>query len=485
MEKDPSIVETGGCDRVVSRAEGVVIDEAFVDPAVEKRALRKFDYIMIPQIIILVIIAQLDRSNIGNAKVFGLEKGLKLHGSQFNNIVTLFYPTYIVCEVPWVVALKRYGVNRILSISMVGWSVVTLGSGFVNNYSQMLACRILLGVFEGALNPCLIMTISTIWDRNSQAKRVSVIYVASGLSGAFGGLIAYAIQSMGRKHGLDPWRWLFIVEGIISVVLCGLSWLSMPTSAAKAWFLTHEEKESMLARAANNVRFQGTEEKLAWSHIRAAVFEPYIWLGGITLFANSTATLGFGVFLPTIIRGMGYTALQANYLTIPVYLFVALCCFVCAFGADRLKSRAVPLMILPIPTIIGYAMVIGSAKKGVGYAAMFLCGGGMFSLSTLLLVWISINISPDYKRSVGVGIMGMLGNCAGVLSAQIYQTTDAPRYVTGNAISLGMEGVAWVGVALMYLMLRLRGNKKDKMKADGVTTNGKLGDRALDFVYLL
>lgn len=109
----------------------------------------------------------------------------------------------------------------------------------------------------------------------------------------------------------------------------------------------------------------------------------------------------------------------------------------------------------------------------------------MFCLSTLLLVWISINISPDYKRSVGVGIMGMLGNCAGVLSAQIYQTTDAPRYVTGNAISLGMEGVAWVGVALMYLMLRLRGNKKDKMKADGATTNGKLGDRALDFVYLL
>lgn len=109
----------------------------------------------------------------------------------------------------------------------------------------------------------------------------------------------------------------------------------------------------------------------------------------------------------------------------------------------------------------------------------------MFSLSTLILVWISINISPDYKRSVGVGIMGMLGNCAGVLSSQIYQNTDAPRFVTGNSISLGMEIVAWVGIGLMYMILRLRNAKKEKMKSEGATTNGKRGDRALDFVYLL
>lgn len=427
MEKDPSIVETGGCERVVSSAQGVVVEERYIDPVVEKRALRKFDYIMIPQIIILVILAQLDRSNIGSVSgvtiaMLGVSlsnwiaemrespvskvrtitillsfrecygspltvpiEGLKLRGNDFNNIATLFYPTYIVCEVPWVVALKRYGVNRVLSISMTGWSAVTLGSGFVHSYSQMLACRVLLGIFEGALNPCLIMTISTIWDRNSQAKRVSVIYIASGLSGAFGGLIAYAIQTMGFRHGLAPWRWLFIVEGIISIVICTTSWFTMPTSAERAWFLDDKEKEAMMARRANDAIFKGTEEKLDWSDIRNAVFEPFVWLGGITLFANSTATLGFGVFLPTIIRGMGYTNLQANYLTIPVYLFIALCCFLCAFGADRLKSRAIPLFILPLLTIIGYAMVIGSPKQGVGYAAMFFCGAGKAMASIIII----------------------------------------------------------------------------------------------------
>ena len=111
---------------------------------------------------------------------------------------------------------------------IVGWSLVTLCTGFIQNYGQAMAVRVLLGIFESGFSPCLAVTMSTIWDRDTAGWRISLLYVANALSGAFGGLIAYGIQSMGEQHGLAAWRWLFIVEGSISIVLGTISWFTLP-----------------------------------------------------------------------------------------------------------------------------------------------------------------------------------------------------------------------------------------------------------------
>lgn len=107
-------------------------------------------------------------------------------------------------------AVKRYGANTVLGIALVLWSIVTLCTGFVQNYAQCIVVRLLLGAAEAGLFPALSFIISTIWDRENQAKRVSLLYMSSAASGAVGGLFAYGIQSMGRQKGLDAWRWLFV-----------------------------------------------------------------------------------------------------------------------------------------------------------------------------------------------------------------------------------------------------------------------------------
>lgn len=123
-------------------------------------------------------------------------------------------------------AVKRYGANSVMAISLVCWSLVTIGNGFIKNYRQAIAMRLLLGIFEAGLFPSLTFIISTIYSREKQAKRLAVIYGASALSGAFGGLIAYGIQLMGERRGLEAWRWLFIIEGCISVVICVGAWFT-------------------------------------------------------------------------------------------------------------------------------------------------------------------------------------------------------------------------------------------------------------------
>lgn len=187
---------------------------------------------------------------------------------------------------------------------MVGWSISTLGTGFCKTYGHALACRLLLGAFESGLLPSMIFTISTIWNRKQQAKRVAVIYCATTLSGAFGGLIAYGIQSMGTRRGLEPWRWLFIIEGVISLAFGFVFLLTIPVSADKAWFLTSAQAECMRQKKQRDALFKG-QDQLEKKHIWMALKDPLVYITGLSLFASSLPLLGFGTFLPTIILGLG------------------------------------------------------------------------------------------------------------------------------------------------------------------------------------
>lgn len=128
------------------------------------------------------------------------------------------------------------------------------------------------------------------------------------MSGAFGGLFAYGIQSMGERRGLAAWRWLFILEGIISVIICGCCWLSFPNTPETAWFLNEDEKKLMVMRKERDAVYKGDagEDKFDWKYAKMALSDPFIYLASLSFFCSSIAIFGFGTFLPTIIRGLGY-----------------------------------------------------------------------------------------------------------------------------------------------------------------------------------
>jgi MFS family permease len=297
----------------------------------------------------------------------------------------------------------------------------------VKNYEQAVACRLLLGFAEAGIFPALTFIVSTIWPRESQAKRVAVLYGASALAGAFGGLIAYGIQLMGERHGLEAWRWLFIVEGIISIALGLLCWATLPKSSEHAWFLKPEERQLMLNRRQRDFAYKG-ESKLSLADARMAFTDPMVLAAGLALFCAGIPLFGFGVFLPTIIRGLGFEDIQVNYLTIPVYVFGCMYLAAITYISDRLRKRAVVAVCAPVIVIIGYAIVVGTDNVGAGYFAMFLCAG-VYSYNTLLLTWVSNNIRPDSKRSAALPWFICLGNISGVAASQIYPNHTAPRYV--------------------------------------------------------
>ena len=464
---------------------GASTDTIYIDPAKEKLVLKKFDKFLLPQAFLFILLNYLDRSNLGNARVFGFEKDIGLVDNQFGNLVTLFFVPYIVTEVFWVTAVKRFGPNYVITVALIGWCAATIGTGFVQNYHQALACRMLLGLCEAGVAPAFTFIFSTIYDRGSTAKRVALINFSNAVSGAFGGLFAWAIQSMGARQGLEAWRWLFIIEGAVSLALCGGCLWSFPNKPETAWFLNEDDKALMRLRKQRDAAYKGADDEFRWSYVREALTDPFIYVASLAFFTSSVAIFGYGTFLPTLIRGFGYDQFEANYLTIPVYAVGACSLLVQAYWSDRLRQRALFLMISAVPVIVAYVICIGTPNRIAGYVAMFILVTGVYSFSCLMMTWVATNLTPDYKRSVGLPIFASIGNCSGLVAGQLYPKSQAPRYVTGNSISAGLEAVAAVFVALTWLLLRRRNQLKDKLVKEGATENGEVGDKALGFRYIL
>ncbi|KAH8171214.1 major facilitator superfamily protein [Sarocladium implicatum] len=458
-------------------------DELEIDTAIESKVLHKFDRWMMPQMALLVLFGYLDRTNIGNARIFGFEEDTGMKGTDFNDISMYFYITYVIFETPWVIAVKKWGPGRVLAIAIISWSAITLGTGFVSSYGQTIACRVLLGAAEAGLFPALTYVISEIYPARSQGKRVAVLYITIAVSGAVGGLFAYGVQSMGSRHGLSAWRWLFIVEGIISFVLGLVCWLSLPTSPESAWFLKEEEKVVMRRIRERNNPYKESSG-LDWSQFRMALTDPFVYLASVSLFCSSIAMFGFGTFLPTLLKGLGYTGLAPNYLSIPVYVLASISTGITTFVSDRYQRRAICLIHSPILVIVGYAIALGTDHKAAGFVGMFLVGAGVYSFNTVLVTWVANNIQPESKRSVAIAMLISIANASGLAASQIYPSYDAPRYIMGNAISLGSEFIALACVGLIYALLKWRMREKNRLLAEGKESNGKQGDMALDFEYV-
>ena len=276
-----------------------------------------------------------------------------------------------------------------------------------------------------------------------------------------------------------------IIEGAISLFLCTLVWFTLPKNAEEAWFLTASEKAVMRARKARNSLYIGSDE-FDWKYVKQACTDPFVYASAALLFCSSIPLFGFGTFLPTIIKGLGYDGLAPNYLSIPCYVLAAISLIFWTTLSDRLGKRALFAFLAPIPCVIGYAIVVGTSSPAAGYTAMFMCAAGIYPYNALIFTWVLNNVSPDWKRSVAAPLFASLANISGVVSSQIYPSSDSPRYLKGNAISLAMEAIACGGVGLVWLLLKRRDQKKERLLAEGKVDNG-FGeeDRGLKFRYAL
>jgi MFS family permease len=299
---------------------------------------------------------------------------------------------------------------------MFCWSIVIIGTGFMHTANQLYASRLLLGLFESGMFPCLAVYLSTFYKREEQGLRIAYLLVSAALSGAFGGLFAFALLKMNGVGGLAGWRWLFIVEGLATVVISIAIFFLLPDNFETARFLNEEDRRIMRIRAEIAARYNGKEE-FEWKEIRKAFQDPKTWISCWSQFMGDICSFGLSTFLPLIIKGFGYTTVRTQLLTIPVFLVAAFFFVLVSWCSDHFGKRVFFMLPAVLVTMIGYALQLGIpiSNKAVLYFSTFLIAPGIYIILWLNCTWLLNCHAGYYKRATAVGMNQTIGNAAGVV----------------------------------------------------------------------
>ncbi|RVX70372.1 hypothetical protein B0A52_05871 [Exophiala mesophila] len=477
---------------------GEGVDTSNVDPA---KTLRKMDLRLIPMLAILYLLSFLDRSNIGNAKIQGMQKDLNLSGPQYNLCATVFFFTYCLFEVPSNLLLKRLSPSIWLPGIMVAWGTVMTLMGLVQNYHGLLIARIFLGVAEAGLYPGVSFYLTMWYCTNELAFRQALFFSAASVAGAFSGLLAYAIVKMDGVGGLEGWRWIFILEGLLTVAVALFAFWALYDFPDTAGFLTLEEKAWVVHR----LKYQGSKKSgrnvaesdhFEWKYVIRAFKDWQIWLSLFMYWGIVNPLYSISLFLPTIINQLGYTATTAQLLTIPIYITAAILAVVVGYMSDKATKRGAsrwPYVFVPMCAIlIGFIMAISASAAGgvpgVVYAGVFIATCGIYPAFPGNITWISNNLAGSYKRAAGMALMISGGNLGGAMASNFYRAVDAPKYLLGHGLDIGFVVLGLVAVITLRISYGRINAKREKSGAiEGMTDEelSDLGDKSPSFRYTL
>ncbi|GJN93252.1 hypothetical protein Rhopal_006299-T1 [Rhodotorula paludigena] len=441
-----------------------------ISPAEKKRLLRRLDSFIAPMVAILYLISFLDRSNLGNASTGGMLEDIGAPSNGLSVTTSIFYATYVTFEPFFTTILKTVKPSILLPTVVVIWGAIVLANGFIENYASLVAFRLVLGFLESALTPCLFLLLTFFYVRDELALRTSYMFaglpqmfwligtlliVSAATAGVVGGLIAAGLLKMDGTHGLEGWRWLYIVEGAITIGIGLISPIFIANSPQTAWYLSDRQKLLVKVRTVQSRQYNGNDA-FSWAEVRKAFTEPMIWISGL---------------------------MQIGFDTGAAIVYMA-----CAYTADKFDMRFYLILPTAVVTCIGYAILIAvQHNTGVQLFACFLCATGVYTAVGLNVSWCTANTAGVRKRSTGIGIQQLVGNCGGIIAGQIYRSIDRPYYRLGHAVSLGAMIWAIFWMCVYVWLLRARNAKKLAMtdaEKEEQDKAGVTGDRHWSFMYV-
>ncbi|KAK5115813.1 hypothetical protein LTR85_009407 [Meristemomyces frigidus] len=467
------------------------IDEIYIDPQRERRLLWKIDAFLVPLLTLSFLSAYLDRSNIGNAAIAGMPEDLGLSKQGLANAVLFFYVTYVPFEIPGSLLVKTIKPSRLLPIFMLGWAVTSLGTGFMHTAGQLYAARLLIGIFEAGMYPALAITLTTFYTPQEQARRFAYLYLSVGLSGGFGGLFAYALLKLDGVHGIAGWRWLFIVEGCLSVGIAAILWACMPDSYQSAKFLNAEDKELMRLRTIKHDRYMRLNETFDKREVWKTFRDTKIWLSALIQFLGDILSFGVSTFMPSLVKSFGFSSVLTQLLTVPIF-FVGVGIYIgISIWSDKIQKRAVFMVAGALVLALGYALQLGlpMSQRGGLYFACFLVVPGLYCMLGLNYVWMLGAHAGYYKRATAIGINMTIGNCAGLIIGQIFKDTTADgRYLVGVSTSMACGLACIIAIAILYIYLRRQNRIREALTPEqrqAWIDEGRTGDAHPDYRFIL
>lgn len=312
--------------------------------------------------------------------------------------------------------------------------------------------------------------------------RFTLFFTASIIAGGFGGLFAFALAKMNGLGGYAGWRWIFIIEGILTVVLGVVSKIWIPDWPETAKFLSEEERALLIARLSADTG-SATMNHLDKRAAKRIFTDVKMYLGTLMYFGIVNTGYAGSFFIPTIIKELGYTSSAAQVRSIPIFVVATVVAVIASYLSDRMRHRFWFIIAGLIIASVGYILLLCGKfiPSGVKYFALFLIVPGGYITQPIVLIWVSNLMSGHYKRSVSSAMQVGFGNIGGIVASNVFFEKEAKnaRYPTGYGISLGMLWICGAAsVALLFYVkrenkLRERGARDHRLEEED---SGNLGD---------
>ncbi|CAG9948153.1 unnamed protein product [Clonostachys rosea f. rosea IK726] len=469
MSGDPDIKADMGTEtKQVEMAEGAS-QELVYDKVAEGRLRRKIDLMILPTVCILYLCCFIDRANIGNARIAGMEKDLGMVGYDYNAALSMFYASYITFELPANILCKIVGPGWFLPLLTVLFGACSLACGYVTTGPQMFAVRFLLGLFEAGMLPGVAYYLSRWYRRSELTVRLGAYSITGPLAGAFGALMASGILKLDSFAGVSSWRMIFVIEGLATIILGLIGFATLTDRPETARWLTAEQKQLAEERVrSERVGQTKVLDKIDKKKLLLGIRNPITMSTAVIfLFCNITVQ-GLTIFMPTIIKSIyaNYTVIQQQLYTVPPYAFGLVITFLVPMFASIYDRRQIFIIMSAPLGITGYIIFLATKNSTARYAATFLIASSAFSLGALTNAQVSANVVSDTARSSAIGFNVMLGNIGGLISTWSFLPFDGPNYPIGNGLNLATQTGTLVVASVMLLWMRRDNVKKARVEEE-------------------
>jgi len=422
---------------------------------------------------------KVQRTGITTARLKGMEQDLHLTGTflsklnshltvsidiQYATVVAVLYASYCPAQIPSNMLLN-YLTRPSLYIGtcVVLWGVTSALTGITQTFGGIVACRIFIGLPESAFYPGAIYLLSRWYTKKELAFRSAILYGGLLLSNAFGALIAAGIlANMEGKRGIRAWRWLFYIEGSITICVGFASMYLLPDFPHNTRWIKPEERRLAQARLSEDAgeADKDNREDSPIKGLKMAIQDPIVLIFCV-ISLSQLLGLSFVNFFPTLTQTLGFSTTITLLLAAPPWIYASIVCCLSAWHADKTGERFFHIASWWWGVIVGFIIALSTMKVGGRYVSLFLMASGYAGFA-MTLVWVSNAIPrPPAKRAAAIGLVNGIGNLGNLIGSYTWKAAWGPAYRQSMVISLSSLALSTLLTIVLRHMLIQRNNKLD------------------------
>ncbi|KAI0879175.1 major facilitator superfamily domain-containing protein [Hypoxylon argillaceum] len=431
-----------------------------------RKIVHRIDRRLLVTIGFMYCVSLIDRTNVSAAAIAGLANDLVLTGNRYSIVTLAFFPSYIIFQPTSTVLVRKLGPRIHISVITAAWGAIMLGMGFVKTFGQLTALRVIIGILEAGFFPSAVYLLSTWYTRYELGRRYGLFYVIGSVTSAFSGLLAFGFIQLEGAGGLRGWRWIFIIEGIITIFL-GIAgyWLlvDFPDSDRKTWKFLSEKERAWVVKRVNNDRGDVEAPKFQLRTFLGAGRDWRLWAYGLIAFGSTTMSYALAFFLPIILnQGLGYDVGTSQALVAPPYAFAGIFMYAVGWLGDKYRMRGPIIVINMVVALIGLPILGWHPDPRIRYLGAFLLVAGANSNVPASLAYQATNIRGQWKRAFASATWVGFGGIGGIAGSLVFREQDKPDYKPGLWACIAVSLLNIIVVCICSISYYIDNKKADR-----------------------